>query len=157
MIIAEISAYDPPVQICVWLGCSMFILVGLYYLTQVIAFFKGAKPAPPNEQLDERVTRIENELVLIRSELKKDRDDNEQHASTRSSHIYDKIDETRKEIDASVAGMAREGEISRKHLHDRINPLVENTAEIKGQMAAFQASFDNFTKIIVEIARKGST
>ena len=48
------------------------------------------------------------------------------------------------------------GEGRAKDLHDRINPITENTAMIKGQMEAFTSSFQNFTRILCESMARSS-
>jgi hypothetical protein len=57
-------------------------------------------------------------------------------------------------VQSKVDQMRSEGEERAVNLHNRINPIVENTAEIKGRMEAFTTSFNNFTELLVEQTRK---
>jgi hypothetical protein len=58
-----------------------------------------------------------------------------------------------KSFGAQLVEIRKDSEERARRLHARIDPVVENTAEIKGRMEAFTQSFDNFTRIM-ETQRK---
>ena len=101
---------------------------------------RSKSPQPPNgellmsvRQLTERIENVEKaqeaarlENIEIRNEMKRDK-----------------------------VEILQAGEVHASKLHTRIDPAVQNIAEVKGQMIAFTQSFDNFTKIVIELARGG--
>jgi len=66
------------------------------------------------------------------------------------------IDAIRNEMKSDRIALMEVGEGRAKELHNRINPITENTAMIKGQMEAFTTSFQNFTKILCENMTRNS-
>jgi hypothetical protein len=68
-------------------------------------------------------------------------------AERRRKALYEHIDKLRSDVKGDLKGMM-----------DRMDPVIMNTAEMKGAMHAFTQSFDNFTKIITSIAEsKGNS
>lgn len=60
------------------------------------------------------------------------------------------------ELSDQIAQRNREGEDRATKIHTRIDPILENTGEIKGQMYAFTKSFESFTKMMVAMVEKGT-
>ena len=67
-------------------------------------------------------------------------------------HRVEKLEQAQtdmiKEISAAFKENTALQEKRSTAMHNRINPLTENTAAIKGQLEAFTASFTNFTQLI---------
>jgi hypothetical protein len=75
MMLAE-DTYTPPVLIAAWLGCAVFVIMGLNALLKLVDRFKGKSPHPPNqslgqsvEELDRRVTALEDDQETLRREI----------------------------------------------------------------------------------------
>lgn len=126
------------------------ICVAANQIGDFIARFRTPEGKPPNGEIAQRIEnavsrieRSEREITDLRTELAKDRHNLEIHMSARSKTLFEKMD-----------AQNATSEDSRERLHQRVNSVMENTAETKGQMQAFTQAFDNFTKIVVEIARR---
>lgn len=155
MMLADASfIQEPPIQVGIWLACAFFMMLIINEGFRFMRNLKGDAPQPPNAQIDERLTRVENSLDKLARDFAEDKKQNEIHMSERSKTIFLKIDTVQSEISERIDRSMSEANESRSRLHDRINPVVENTAEIKGRMDAFTQSFDNFTKIITAIAQQ---
>ncbi len=57
-------------------------------------------------------------------------------------------------IEIAIGEIQKDSEARAVDLHNRINPLVENTAAIRGGMEAFGKSFDNFTQMMTALIRE---
>jgi len=105
----------------------------------------------PIKMFQDHVQKNDREHTEFRAEQKKDRDDNEQHASTRSKTLFQKIDDTRKEV---------VGELGKKHEEntDRLNELEKTVAaldkatELQNQTLASMNS--NLITILKEMPRR---
>jgi polyhydroxyalkanoate synthesis regulator phasin len=111
-------------------GAAGIVLLGLGVILGVVVkafeLMRNIKGEPPSEQLKashddlvKRVDRVESALEKVQREI----------------HTINQ--------DLTLAGEERA-----RLLHERINPLVENTAAIRGGMEAFKQSFDNFTAMM---------
>lgn len=75
MILAELSAYDPPLMIGVVLGCLMFLVVGANYAMDLVKKFQGKPGLPPNEQLQSSHQHLREEFnrhVIVDDSVHKD-------------------------------------------------------------------------------------
>jgi hypothetical protein len=122
----------PPPGMIEWLlcaGCVMgLILLGLKIVDRV----KGPAAHPPSGELGLRVSKLEEELKSLDQKM---------------------IDGFASLSDA-ITQRNREGEDRASKIHSRIDPIAQNTGEIKGQLHAFTESFRQFTEIMTAIARK---
>lgn len=86
---------------------------------------------PPAGELNVRVAKLEREVDEIRKEFK----------------------QGFKDLGDLIALRNSQGEERASKIHSRIDPIAQNTGEIKGQLAAFNESFRNFTQMIKELAK----
>ena len=63
-------------------------------------------------------------------------------------NLFSKIGGVERGMNARLEAAITANNDSRSKLHDRINEVVENTAEMKGSLAAFDTSFRNFTDMM---------
>jgi hypothetical protein len=80
------------------------------------------------EKLDERLTKQEETSEAIRSEMRSMKDDLTLSADKRSSV-----------------------------LHNRLNPVAENLASIKGSNEAFVVAFNNFTEVVKSLCKSSNS
>lgn len=130
MILAA-SDFDPPMHLPQWLACAAFVMWITLLAWKLVEKFRGPQPQPPSGELHLRVSRLEEEMALIESKM------------TDGFNLLRQAIETRN----------KEGEDRASKIHTRIDPIAENTGEIKGQLVAFTESFRNFATIISELAR----
>jgi hypothetical protein len=118
---------------------------GLYILlkfwNEVEAFMDRRKekptPADTYQLKGDYVTRAE--LHQLRLEIQ--------------NHLQ-RQDDLLERVEAQIASNNRDAEKRAEELHKRINPVLENTGIVRGQIEAFTQSFDNFTKMIVALEGK---
>lgn len=103
-----------------WIIVALAILGGLGGLAAVASYFATRRELV---SLEVRVTKVEQEV-------KDDRRDNQVHASQRSAIIFAEIKDTRDKLSS------------------RIDPLVENTAALKGSHEALLTAMNNQTEMI---------
>lgn len=68
--------------------------------------------------------------------------------ATRVKTNENDIDGIREKMEKNKDDLIRSADARSSVLHNRINPIVENTAAIKGQMEAFTESFRNLASIL---------
>jgi hypothetical protein len=108
-----------------------FTGAGLYMLIAVLGFISSAAGVASYfatrremEALEKRVSSTEVTAAEIRAEIKKDKED-----------------------------LIAAGERRSFILHNRINPIIENTAGLKCSQEAFVKSFDNFTEVMRDMVQ----
>lgn len=98
-----------------------------------------------------------NVMTLIRSSSAQKREISfsEEYASKPEvTQIKSDLAQIREELRQDKETLLLKGEERAVNLHNRINPVVENTAHIKGQMEAFTVSFNNFTALMTTLQRE---
>ena len=151
MTLAEIAA-EPPLQIASWLAGLAFVVMLVNGGLKLADRLRGEKPRPPNEELDGRVTRLEADLASLRGELTENWKRHEALVAASAAHIHERLETVRKELDGKLGEQMRAAEEGRTRLHHRMDPVVENTAAIAGQLTAFTKSFEQFTQLVVALA-----
>lgn len=128
-LMAEMIA--PPPGLINWLLCAGTMAGSLLLGWKLFDRLKGPQQQPPSGELALRVSKLEEELKSLDQKM---------------------IDGFASLSDA-ISQRNREGEDRASKIHSRIDPIAENTGEIKGQLHAFNQSFDKFTQVMVAIAR----
>lgn len=117
-----------------------WLVVGLAALcvaiNQIDDFFERRKPRvgfPPVEQLDDsqkalarRVEKLEDDLAVLRREMKEDRESQSRSASVRAAGLYKKIDEVRAELSATIETVRQELTENQRSLPNEIVALLKN-------------------------------
>jgi hypothetical protein len=134
---------QPPVQIGSYLACTWFIFLVFNAGAKAWRNIRGPVPNPSNEvlgqssaQLEQRIRSHEDRMNALSERMLKDKEQILASGSTRGRTIYDKIDSTEDQLRKEMS-----------HLRDRMDPVIENLAHIKGQMEGFTESFRNFASM----------
>ncbi len=145
---------DTPAQLGAWLAALAFVLLLVNAALRLTDRLRGEKPRPPNEELGARVNRLEGDLAAVRQELAQGGARQEARIAASTQAIADRLEQVRQELDAKLGEQMRAAEEGRNRLHERINPVVANTAAIAGQMTAFTLAFEQFTQTVVAWSRQ---
>jgi len=137
-----------PMQIAAWLTCLLAVFFLINEGGKVLDRWRGKPGQPANESLKLINDALEKRLATLEHDFKTERDENEKHISERSRTLFIEIKAVHHELSTKIDRQMELSEESRARLHERINPIVENTAEIKGRMEAFTSSFGNFSEVM---------
>lgn len=120
MILAQLTA-SPPVEIAAWLGCLAFVA---FLVKNVLSITDRFKERPPPAQtymtkndcaaaheivgrnFQQHVADNKVEFDAIRAEIKKDRADNQVHASARQAKLFDELKDTREKLERRINRMS---------------------------------------------------
>ena len=86
-------------------------------------------PASKRE-FDQHVSETHDNFVQVRSELKADRHENQIHASSRSSALYQKVEDVRKELDNKLTETRAELASKIDDMPERVIATLKNTGAI---------------------------
>lgn len=93
------------IQIAGWLACAVFVIGALNQVFRLWNNFKGEKALPANEHLgihqdlmERRIGAVEEVCKSAAVDRHRDLQEAEHSARVRSAKLYEKIDETRKEM-----------------------------------------------------------
>jgi hypothetical protein len=133
-----LSMSDPNValNVAVVIGGAYVLLK---FWSEVESFLDRRREKPPPAE----TYQVKGDYAT-RQELRELKQEITQHLSRQDDFL------TR--VEAQIAVNNRDAEKRAEELHKRINPVLENTGIVRGQMEAFTQSFDNFTKIITAIS-----
>ncbi len=95
---------------------------------------KSKAGSPPNEQLQQSVKALEDRLAKLET-----------------AH-----DDIREAMRTDTSEILTKGEERAAKLHERMNPVIENLAFIKGQNEAFTTSFNNLAAVLVAQGKQKS-
>ncbi len=122
-----------PLTMGLWLLCLGAFVAIMNGLVKLAARVRGKTQKPPNQQLEMQLQALESRVEKIEGAQSKVGD----------------------ELHAMHVGLLETNRESASRLHDRINPLIENTASIKGSMEAFTTTFRSMTDLLTShIQRK---
>ena len=111
----------------VWAMCLAFFVMLINALLKLAARLRGKAPKPPNAELDIKMRTLEARVEKIEGSQMKTAD----------------------EVHAMHLTLIKSEEERATRLHERIDPLAQNTAAIKGSMEAFTTSFNNMTQLLM--------
>lgn len=106
-----------------WWAVAMVAIGAVVGLFTIIAYFATKRDV---ETLEKRLDSQDAAIALLAT----------------------KLDSSAENIGTLESEMTRQGERRSTALHNRINPLVENTAALKAGLEAHNENFRNFTEII---------
>ncbi len=143
------ATLDPTaIQIASWLAVAFFLAAGVNQIWKLIQRFKDK---PPPAEIYERVNKTFAPRTMVEGlqvELHSLRDETHRAFEHQTQTLENKMEANRIErreelrnIETRLDAIMEKGEERAVNLHNRINPVVENTALIKGQMEAFTDSF----------------
>ena len=112
-----------------WIIVALAILGGLGGLAAVASYFATRR----------ELVSLEHRVGIVERDQRDDRKANEIHASERSKTIFAQINRVQDQMNS------------------RLDPLVENTASLKGSHEAFTTSFTNFTRLMEKLLTERST
>lgn len=84
--------------------------------------------------LHQRLDGHDAAITAIRGEMRKDREDGELAARTRSAGIYHKLDDLRLELSDKMDAIRREGKADTEGVHTRINDVLAAVSELRGKV-----------------------
>ncbi len=119
--------------------CVILVMV-IFGLRQGIGFVRDLKEKPAagdvareaaatftrKTEFDQHVTETRNNFVVMRDELKRDRESNQVHASERSKTIFRELKETREKLERQVDDQTEK-------LEKRINRISVGVARLCGK------------------------
>lgn len=132
--ITTLSEISVPPSIGEWLLCAVACMALILLAMKLVDRIKGPAQQPTTGELALRVLALEEEWKAL-----------DQKVVNGFASLSDQI-----------AMRNREGEARAEKIHIRIDPILANTGEIKGEMHAFTKSFENFTKVMVAMIEKGT-
>lgn len=130
---------DPNVSTAAIVAVGLYVLLKFWNEVEAFMDRRREKPAPADTYQVKGDYATRQELRELRTEIN-------QHL-TRQDVLLTKVE-------AQIATNNRDAEKRAEELHKRINPVLENTGIVRGQMDAFTQSFENFTKMMVAIAEE---
>lgn len=129
-------APDPYIawQVVLTIGVVVAILANIYTAARSgraqkreITF--SETPASKRE-FDVHVGETRENFIQVRHELKEDRHDNQIHASARSSTLFNKVEDVRKELHGAMENNRRELSEQIAAMPDRVIATLKNTNSI---------------------------
>ena len=120
-----------PLAIAEWLACLAFLVVLLNGLLKLADRVRGKPISPPNKQLEASQRALEERVRALEAGQ----------------------DKMLSELHQMHVSLLQTGEERATKMHNRINPLMENTSAIKGSMEAFMTTFRSFTDLLTEHMR----
>jgi len=137
---AQAQLPDPHAYASIGWGCVILVAI-IIGIRQGMGFIRDLKDKPSpaevlqaasdrfaeKEILEEHIGETKRSFVALQEELKRDRHDNQIHASQRSAGLYKKIEETRENLEEKLGDLARDVQ----NAPDRILAILRNTGRLK--------------------------
>ena len=116
------TSVTPPSEIAAWLACFAFVLMLVNSGFKFFRYVRGKDPEPPNSSLALALTQLATRVDKLETAYA--------HTSTELHNMHTEL--------------LKAGEDRSSKIHARMNPLIENTAAIKGYLEAMsRRSFGN--------------